>query len=154
LGGTLIDGRITTDPNDKPVAGELLFLQHNGPELAEEFRIKEGFSSSYKKEALVRTVRTDDNGRYSLRVGPGEYTFGSRTRIVHPEGEHLQVDSEKEIHRDFRIKDTRSIGITAAIPFANHEKVYDGAMVFNNCGYCHHPLNNKPKPRPIPGNKS
>ena len=145
--GTLITGQVTTEPNDQPVAGELVLLSQNGSVLSEEF-VTGGYSN---KEGLIQIAKTDEDGRYSFRAAEGDYIIGSRSIVLHSQGDRgqkLKIDSEKEIERDFRIENTRAIGVTGGISYAHQEKVYDGAMIFSSCDYCHARPNSKPRPRP------
>jgi hypothetical protein len=54
--------------------------------------------SFYQEESLVRGPKTDEAGRYELRLGPGRY----RLQGPHPcVPEELVVEDEEEIVRDF-----------------------------------------------------
>ena len=143
-GGTLINGQLTGGSDSQPIAGELVLLSQNGLMLAQEF-VTGGYSN---KEGLIRTTKTDGDGRYTFRVAAGDYTIGSVTMALHQsQGQTFKIESEKEIERNFRAKNTWVIGITGAISYAHQEKIYDGAMIFDSCSYCHTPVNFKTEQR-------
>ncbi|MBN1345328.1 MAG: M48 family metalloprotease [Phycisphaerae bacterium] len=93
--GTRIHGQVTTEPNDKPGDEKTIALIQEGAVLPEPLRGE----SIYLKEQLIRTTKTDSQGRYSFRVGPGEYELTGPERR---EGEKLSVTTQEEIRRDFR----------------------------------------------------
>src|SRR5262249_28966864 len=55
--------------------------------------------AGYKCEELVRWATTDADGRYALRVGPGEYEFGTSPL----RRQQLTVRAEEVIERNIQI---------------------------------------------------
>ncbi len=95
--GTLIHGRVTVRWDKTPAVGQTITLTQKGVLIPEEF-------GGGKKESLVRWARTDSEGRYSLRVGPGEYELRAsffEGGVPQSERETLNLGGEKEIVRDF-----------------------------------------------------
>jgi RNA polymerase sigma factor (sigma-70 family) len=89
--GTLVAGRVTAGPGDRPAAGETMYLKQLGPPLPGK--------DAAARPWLIRWARTDDDGRYRFRVGPGEY------QIAGPDMKFadLTVGNEAMITRDFRL---------------------------------------------------
>jgi beta-lactamase regulating signal transducer with metallopeptidase domain len=158
--GTLIHGRMTwEDSEDRPVAGELVLLLFEDAQLPK--RIERAMLSGYWKqnfEAVVhhRAAVTDADGRYSFRVGPGDYAIcgnGSLTGNLHrpmkftvpPEGlEGLQFDMPKA-------RASSVLGTTAApirvrgselIEYAFHPAWKNTQDV--GCRQCHQPHREQP----------
>jgi beta-lactamase regulating signal transducer with metallopeptidase domain len=84
--GTLLHGRVTTGPDRTPVSGMLVLGQ-----LGEIHRDR-----PTGQEQLGRSISTDAEGRYSVRVGPGEYQFWG----ADVEHDTFKVGSEAEIVHD------------------------------------------------------
>jgi hypothetical protein len=74
--GTVVTGRVTAGPGGRPAPEEAIYLEQQG---------------------LYRWAWTDADGRYRLRVGPGEF------RLAGPDMQYanLKVQTEATITRDF-----------------------------------------------------
>ncbi len=90
--GTVVQGQVTRGPDKPPVAGVWVALHEDGDPLPSDFKpfTWEG------REWLSRNSRTDKDGRYSFRVGPGEYRL--TVNNGHPEA--IKIASEETITRD------------------------------------------------------
>ncbi len=96
--GTLVRGTVTVGPGNRPVANQLVGLEEAGG-LASVELVEEGDSLRHDTRRYVHGT-TDAEGRYSIRVGPGEYTLNGPPRTT---VEELTVKHEPEIVRDFRM---------------------------------------------------
>jgi beta-lactamase regulating signal transducer with metallopeptidase domain len=93
--GTVIHGKVATANDDKAVAGQTVTLKVMGGKLPAEWR---GFGE--EDASLIRWAKTDDEGRYRFRVGPGEYElWGGDWR----DKRQVTVGSEEEILEDFQV---------------------------------------------------
>ncbi len=99
--GTLIHGQVTSGPQRKPVGETTATLVQQGAEVPKEFRKTD---YAHDRENLVRWTRTDNQGRYALRVGSGKYTLsvGGPRQETYKKVE-LTVEAEEEIVQDFRL---------------------------------------------------
>lgn len=99
--GTLIHGRVTSGPKRERVKESRVTVVQQGAEIPEEFR-KTVYA--YDQESLVRWTETDEEGRYALRVGPGDYevSTGAPRHGLHKK-EKLTIGTEKEIVLDFHL---------------------------------------------------
>jgi beta-lactamase regulating signal transducer with metallopeptidase domain len=91
--GTILRGKVTVDPNDKPAAKQSIGLMEQGSDIVPP-------SSGARTEELSRGTETGADGRYSIRVGPGRY------RIAGPgqhDGEEITVKKEKTMEKDFHL---------------------------------------------------
>jgi beta-lactamase regulating signal transducer with metallopeptidase domain len=82
--GTILRGKVTVGPDDKPGAKQNITLIELGSD----------------PESLVRWAETGADGRYSIRVGPGRYQI---TGPTHRGGEEVTVKGEEKIDKDFHI---------------------------------------------------
>ncbi|MHC4993280.1 MAG: carboxypeptidase-like regulatory domain-containing protein, partial [Planctomycetota bacterium] len=78
-GGTLVHGRVTWEgSDDRPVAGEIVLLLFEDGELPNRIE-RTAFSGYWKQnfETVVhhRVAITDADGRYTFKVGPGDYAI-------------------------------------------------------------------------------
>jgi hypothetical protein len=98
--GTIIRGHVTIGPRDEPAANLRVSFQELGKPLRKVIPDPVG-TVVRDREFLDRETRTDVNGRYLFRVGPGLYRLqspGGVTSVV-------RVASEKVITHDFRLGD-------------------------------------------------
>lgn len=95
--GTLLRGRVTEGPGGAPVAGGTVALIQEGEPLPEEFQ---GRSGEGPRESLVRFAKTDPEGRYQFRVGPGTYSLRG-TNGGKPVPVKVEDLAAAEVVRDF-----------------------------------------------------
>jgi hypothetical protein len=88
--GTVIRGRATVGPENQPAADQTVTL------------IEQGSIAHDARGELLRTSKTDAEGRYQFRVGPGEYTV-SLPPLIASSGTS-KVGAEPEIIKDFAIE--------------------------------------------------
>jgi beta-lactamase regulating signal transducer with metallopeptidase domain len=142
--GTEVTGRVALDATDEPAPGQLVFLSEDGPTLPVEFDNEVYFGSYSPKQTLIRTTRTDRQGRYAFRVGPGQYTLGTLGMVAHARGDQavkLVITQEGRIVRNLPTKPPAGIGAPCVgLVFAHQDQIYDGTMVVDSCDYCHMPV--------------
>ncbi len=116
--GTIVQGQVTRGPDKQPVAGGWVGLHEDGDPLPSDFKpfAWEGL------EWLSRNARTDRDGRYSFRVGPGEYRLSVNNR----QPETLKVGSEETITRDHPLTE-KDEPIERLIAGLVRESAMDGA---------------------------
>ena len=68
--GTLLRGQITEGPGHRPSGGAMVMLIEKGEPLPKDFR---GLNGN-KGQLMRATAKSDAEGRYQFRVGPGRYT--------------------------------------------------------------------------------
>lgn len=93
--GTLIRGQVTIGKTPRPAKGQTVTLIQQAGNVPEA---RPFFGST--SIDLVRWTETDDEGRYSLRVGPGEF----RLQLPHQpfeQRELLSIKAERELVRDY-----------------------------------------------------
>ena len=91
--GTIVRGKVTVGPDDKPAAKESIGLMEQGSDITPR-------TSWARTEELARGAETGADGRYAIRVGPGRY------RITGPgqyDGEEVTVKEEETIDKDFHL---------------------------------------------------
>jgi hypothetical protein len=86
--GTVVAGRVTAGPDNRPAAGEFVYLKLLGPPSIEGIR-----------PWLTRWARTDADGRYHIRAGAGDYEIAGPDMKFAP----LTVGAEATITRDVRL---------------------------------------------------
>jgi beta-lactamase regulating signal transducer with metallopeptidase domain len=94
--GTILRGKVTVGPYDKPGAKQNITLVELGSDLAPQ-----AAKWSDKTESLVRWAETGADGRYVIRVGPGRYRIMGPT---HRDEEEVTVKDEKTIDKDFHLE--------------------------------------------------
>jgi beta-lactamase regulating signal transducer with metallopeptidase domain len=100
--GTVVRGRVTTGPDHEPVVGERVMLSERGAtlgSLAARARSGVPISDEDRIETLNRWTKTDHDGRYAFRVGPGAFSLPNTTSFDEP----IQVGAEPEIVHDYQI---------------------------------------------------
>ena len=96
--GTIVRGTVTAGPGNLPEPNQCIRLDEAGGEAPEEFRDK-GDHQAYQVRRSFGE-RTDSDGRYSIRVGPGTYSLVG----PHPSKiEEITVKNEAELVRDFHM---------------------------------------------------
>jgi beta-lactamase regulating signal transducer with metallopeptidase domain/uncharacterized GH25 family protein len=95
--GTLLRGRITEGPGHTPVARKFVALIQEGEPLPKELQ---GPHGEGPPESLVRSAKTDAEGRYQFRVGPGTFKlhgadFGAPVTVK------VETMDGAEVVRDF-----------------------------------------------------
>jgi len=99
--GTLIHGKITTGADRRPGIGEGAILNQFAGEPAPDQRFRGPWLSHVRRLSVARWTHTDQQGRYSFRVGPGYYELSlgvSLSAAVRPIP--ITVVAEKEIVRN------------------------------------------------------
>jgi beta-lactamase regulating signal transducer with metallopeptidase domain/protocatechuate 3,4-dioxygenase beta subunit len=97
--GTLLTGRLTRGPGKKPVPEAFISVIESGDPLPRDFK---DFTPD-GHQWLTRHARTDREGRYAIRVGPGRF------RLFGPgKPEDVTVAGEPWIVRDLQQSEERS----------------------------------------------
>jgi Carboxypeptidase regulatory-like domain len=93
--GTLIEGRVTGGAKNEPASGQTVYLTQGGATLPAEL----GKEVAGQTIELTRWARTGPDGRYRLRVGPGDI------RVAGPDFKftEIKVASEANLTRDFQL---------------------------------------------------
>jgi hypothetical protein len=93
--GTVLEGRVTGGAKNEPASGQTVYVTQGGTTLPAEL----GKEVAGHKVELTRWAQTGPDGRYRLRVGPGDF------RIAGPDFKftELKVASEATVTRDFRL---------------------------------------------------
>ena len=91
--GTVIHGRVTVGPDDKPAAKQSVTL-------IEQWSDGVVAPNQGKTVELVRWAETGADGRYEFRVGPGLYRINAGTQL---DREGLIVKEEETITKDFHL---------------------------------------------------
>ena len=94
--GTVIRGRVTIGPEDRPAAGQYVAVTES-PRTADAADVELNIAPS-----RYASARTDAEGRYNLRVGPGRY--GLRNPSRSGDAEEVTVGNEAEIVLDFHME--------------------------------------------------
>ncbi len=99
--GTLLHGRVTAGPDQKPSVDSPVGLRFEGGPLPRELG---GPSGERPQLVMLRNAFPDADGRYQFRVGPGRYTLiGPRMARVEPTV--VEVKEQPEIVQDFALKE-------------------------------------------------
>jgi beta-lactamase regulating signal transducer with metallopeptidase domain len=102
--GTLLHGRVTEGPDRKPSVNRQIYLREIGKPLPRDLR------GGLSEEELLRgSARTDAEGRYQFRVGPGRYRIPESLGGDDP-GLAVEVKDEAEIVRDIAFESTTNPG--------------------------------------------
>lgn len=109
--GTLLHGRVTTVKGEAPVADSTVALIVMGDELPPDMK---GHGNKYAE--LVRWAKTDDNGRYYFRVGPGEYELFTEW----DNKRRLTVSAEPQIEENFQLPESFNVTTVITVTHDNH----------------------------------
>jgi hypothetical protein len=91
--GTVIEGRVTGGPKNEPASGQTVYVTQGGTTFPPDLEI------AGQKIELTRWAQTGPDGRYRLRVGPGDFQIsGPDLKLT-----KLMVASEATITRDFQL---------------------------------------------------
>jgi protocatechuate 3,4-dioxygenase beta subunit len=107
--GTEIRGRVTLGPARKPLAGQTILLTESGPPVAVDNTGK----ARGQTNSIGRQLDADGKGRFSFRVGPGDYELTViRDRDPHADFDRFpqKVGSETLIEREFQPEDRKDAG--------------------------------------------
>jgi len=118
--GTVVQGRLTRGPDKQPAVGQWLSLEEDGDPLSSDYKLE-------SRESLTRVGRTDKDGRYSWRVGPGEY----RLHVISGRSDPLKVGSEQSITREYLVTEKENAS-EHRIEGMVREKSGDGAKSVAN----------------------
>jgi hypothetical protein len=99
--GTVIRGRAAVGPDSQPAADQDVALVEQGP-VVNAARAPGQPIRDDARDGLSRLTKTDLDGRYQFRVGPGEYMV-SLPPLIRASGTFV-VGTESEIVRDFAIE--------------------------------------------------
>jgi len=110
--GTVIRGRATVGPEHQPAADQVVVLVEQGP-FVNAFRAPGQPIRNNVRLELSRGTMTDSEGRYQLRVGPGEYLLYLPPVIGAPGP--IKVGNEPEIVRDFDIDKPPVLQLTGVV---------------------------------------
>ena len=93
--GTLVEGRVTFGSKAEPIAGETVLVVTVGPTLPKSLMLE------IKGQAaqLCRWADTDANGRYKIRLGPGNYQIAAPDWKYHD----FTVGNESTVTRDYHL---------------------------------------------------
>lgn len=98
--GTLIHGTVFHVTTGKPLAKKTVTVIEQGAAI-DQNAIQGPFSGDSAREQLVRWTSTDDEGRYSIRLGPGAYEVSADYA---DEGRaQIFIEDKAELQRDFHI---------------------------------------------------
>ena len=92
--GTQFHGRVTLGPDRRPAAGQTITFTEQGGALEDTLR---GY---FSKAELVRWAKTNGEGCYEIRLGPGQYELCGPTPGVR---EEIVLGAEEEVARDFHL---------------------------------------------------
>lgn len=96
--GTLVRGTVTVGAANRPVSNQFVRLDETGGPAPEELREKgDRFGRDVRRQF---GARTDAEGKYSIRVGPGTYTLMGPPRT---KDEKITIKDEAEVIRDFQM---------------------------------------------------
>ncbi len=102
--GSVIHGRVTAGPLSEPAPGVTLMLHEQGPAVPVGTLVNQ---PAALLNAAMRVADTDSDGRYSFRVGPGDYRLtGPRSPDAAGDpapSEPLKVGGGQEFVRDFEL---------------------------------------------------
>ena len=107
--GTVIRGRITIGPEGKPLAGQTILLLESGPPVPDDG----SGNSRLRTVSIGRELDADREGRFSFRVGPGDYELSVRREgQYHHRSERFdqKVGSEAIIDRELQLEDPKDAG--------------------------------------------
>ena len=96
--GTIIRGRVTVGPGNRPAAKQFIAVDETGGPAPADLRKRE--TGSAREIGRQFGATTDASGRYSIRVGPGTYTLMGPPRTGN---EKLTITAETELIRDFQM---------------------------------------------------
>jgi beta-lactamase regulating signal transducer with metallopeptidase domain len=91
--GTILRGKVTVGPDDKPAAKQSIGLMEQGSDIVPQ-------TNQARNEELARGTQTSADGRYAIRVGPGRYRITGPGDHV---GEEVIVKEEQTIDNDFHL---------------------------------------------------
>ena len=100
--GTVIRGRTTVGPEQRPVVGQEVVLSEQGPVVNGRARVE-----------LTRRAMTDSEGHYQLRAAPGEYLLFVPP-LIGSSGV-FQIGTEPEIVRDFHVENAPVLQLTGLV---------------------------------------
>jgi hypothetical protein len=120
--GTLIRGQVTVGSPPRPLAGQHISLTEYGdpPRAGGELN---------ERPRAHRGTRTDADGRYGLRVGPGHYEIRPDRDTELPTA--LNVESQPEVTRDFHFPRPPLVPLTGTVRGPKGELVA-GAVVLSS----------------------
>ena len=101
--GTVFTGRVTTAPDHAPAVGETVVLSERGASAERLFsgvQTEVPWVGEERIETLLRWAKTDGDGRYAFRIGPGTFSKPDKSS---PFDEPIQVGDEPEIVYDYQI---------------------------------------------------
>ena len=110
---THVRGRVTIGDDRKPAAKIYLFAEIDKGPIPAELMREDGRSGFGMSMSIVQ--QTDDEGRYDLRLGPGEYTIRGPARV---EPVELTIPTENpplEIVHDFKMPRPEKGPFTATV---------------------------------------
>jgi len=110
--GTVIRGRATIGPEHRPAADQMVSVSEQGPLVNVPRAPGQPIGNNPRLELSRRTM-TDSEGRYQLRVGPGEYLL-SLPPVIRP-SEPIKVGNELEIVRNFDIEKPPVLQLTGLV---------------------------------------
>ncbi|WZP00150.1 sigma-70 family RNA polymerase sigma factor [Isosphaeraceae bacterium EP7] len=132
--GTIVRGRLTIDPDGRPVTDGSVVLQEWNDLPAGGLQNR-GSTNNFR---VSRTygANTDTQGRYSIRVGPGKYVFGfappagqSNSTGTGSNSNLLSIKDEPEIVRDFRLPRPGSGSLAGKVVAGPEGRGVAGAVV-------------------------
>jgi Carboxypeptidase regulatory-like domain len=99
---SVIMGRITAGPRSQPPNGLSVMLVEHGPAVPPGTLKNQPNPLS---DTSVRIADTDNDGRYSFRIGPGDYELiGPRQSDSEPVREQFKVAGGQQIQKDFVLR--------------------------------------------------
>ncbi len=112
---TLLQGRVTIGPDKKPLADRPVYLVEFDPSTKiEDVRREE-------KPARYQRVRTDADGKYQFRVGPGAYDVYPVLNVVR-QSKSVKVTDQKTVEANFEIPLDEHVATTGRVIEEGDEK--------------------------------
>jgi beta-lactamase regulating signal transducer with metallopeptidase domain/protocatechuate 3,4-dioxygenase beta subunit len=102
-GGATLRGRVTIGPDRRPAGDKSITLIERGEPFPQAGNRREPTFFGAGEEELVRWARTDAEGRYELRIGPGTYRL-SGPDVAARDRKDLTVRDGEELVRDYHLE--------------------------------------------------
>lgn len=98
---TRIHGRVTVDPDEKPVAGQRMGLSQRSRDLHHLDGVtlpNPENSNKWVQPRMYRNATTDDDGRFEFLVGPGAFTLSGPSQA---DAEEFEIIDQRELEINF-----------------------------------------------------
>jgi hypothetical protein len=97
---TTIQGRVTLGKEQKPLAGQYMYLRQVGSDniALPDLLPNPTKSRTYVQPQIAQVLKTDADGRYQFRAGPGKYHLSGPEQV---KGVQVTVTDEAQLEYDF-----------------------------------------------------